>query len=54
MVVFSLNLTTCKRPLNPLSTGNKHAFHRIDGEMFDVFVIAWFAGAKMNNAMSKA
>jgi hypothetical protein len=37
-----------------LSTGNKHAFHRIDGERFDVLVKAWFSGAKMNNAMSKA
>jgi hypothetical protein len=37
-----------------LSTGNKRAFHRIDGEWFDVLVKAWFSGAKMNNAMSKA
>ena len=36
------------------TTGNNHAFHRIDGERFDVLVNGWFSGAKMNNAMSKA
>jgi len=37
-----------------LSTGDQLAFHRIVGGWVDVLVKAWFSGAKMNNAMSKA
>jgi hypothetical protein len=38
----------------PLSSGDQLAFHRIVGEWLDVLVKAWFSGAKMNNAMSRA
>jgi hypothetical protein len=37
-----------------LSTADQLVFHRIVGEWFDVLVKAWFSGAKMNNAMSRA
>ena len=37
-----------------LSTGDELAFHRIAGRWLDALVKAWFSGAKMNNAMSRA